>query len=145
MASEDGILVNRDMTYGKYSMIKLKLEALMMLCSAEQLNADDMSSRVAEVHPADQNPESGNLAETEGNIDTFEKRDITGEMFTNTNTDVPATKEMLTENHMPTGELCPEVYDELMTIYPRFEDVGLIEDSVSSSFFPKTFRATLTH
>jgi hypothetical protein len=103
-------------------------------------------SKAAEVHLTDQYPESGNLAETaEGNIDTFEKPDITREMFTSTNADVHATKEILAENHVPTGELCPEEHDERMTISPQSEDLGLIEDSVSSSFSSKTFRAALTH
>lgn len=105
-----------------------------------------MPSKVAEVHPTDQNPESRNITETaEGKIDAFEKPDITGEMFTSTNADVPATKEILAENHVPTGELCPKVHDERMTVCSQSEDLGLIEDSVSSSFFSKTFRAALTH
>ena len=101
---------------------------------------------MAEVHPTDQNPESRNITETaEGKIDAFEKPDITGEMFTSTNADVPATKEILAENHVRTGELCPKVHDERMTVCSQSEDLGLIEDSVSSSFFSKTFRAALTH
>jgi hypothetical protein len=101
---------------------------------------------VVEVHPGDQNPKSGNLAETaEGETDTFGKPDITGEMFTSTNFDVPATKEILAKNHVPIGELSPEVYDEPMTICSQSEDVGLTEDSVSSSFFLRTFGAVLTY
>jgi hypothetical protein len=104
-----------------------------------------VSSKVAEVHPANPDSESGNLAETaEGKINTFEKPDITGEMFTSTNADVPATKEILAENHVPTGELCPEVHGERMAICSQSE-VRLIDDSVSSSFFLKTFRVALTH